>query len=160
MNIQDYIFNPGDVVITTEGKRGKITNICTCEKCRDRGFNEPFYLLEGKDEFEHCITNYEAEAGFLNFYQIGKYRFNKFDIESVLREMSEHEEALTKLKAQMYLIDDLTREDTVSNMDKDARIHELEDEVAELYAIIDESYKVIGGFIEKNERFTETKIDI
>ena len=41
LQIYDCMFEVGDEVITSNGKVGIITDICTCEKCKERGFYEP-----------------------------------------------------------------------------------------------------------------------
>lgn len=106
MNIKDYKFHIGDEVITTEGVRGKITNICTCSLCEKRGFYEPFWKDEN-DKWEHCISIYDAESGFRSFYKIGKYRFNDFDKGEVLREMASYEDSLKRLRKQLRIIEEL-----------------------------------------------------
>ena len=105
MNIKDYEFNIGDLVITIEGVKGKITSICTCDRCEERGFYEPFWAGED-DDYERCISKFTAETGFNGFYQIGKYRFNDFDKSEVLREMAYYEDELKRLKRQLKVIED------------------------------------------------------
>ena len=41
LQIYNSMFEVGDEVITSTGKVGVITDICTCEKCKERGFYEP-----------------------------------------------------------------------------------------------------------------------
>lgn len=106
MNIKDYEFNIGDIVITTEGKIGKITNICTCDRCEERGFYEPFWVDED-DDYEHCISIFAAQHSFIGFYQIGKYKFNDFDKGEVLREMASYEKELKRLRKQLKVIEEL-----------------------------------------------------
>lgn len=111
MNIQDYEFNIGDEVITSEGEKGAITRICTCSSCERRGFYEPFWADEN-DCWEHCISIYDAESGFSNFYKIGKYKFNNiFDKAEVLRTIECHEEELKKLRNQLKVIEELENDD-------------------------------------------------
>ena len=109
MNIKDYEFHIGDDVITTEGIRGKITNICTCQRCESRGFYEPFWTSKDND-YEHCIVKDIAEMNFSGFYKIGKYRFNDFDKGEVLQSMAYHEKELKQLKKQWRLIEELEGE--------------------------------------------------
>ena len=106
VNIKDYEFNVGDEVITTEGVRGKITRICTCDRCERRGFYEPFWIIED-DDWEKCIDIYDAESGFSSFYKIGKYRFNDFDKGNVLQEMASCEHELKRLRKQLRIIEEL-----------------------------------------------------
>lgn len=109
MSIKDYEFNIGDKVITTEGITGKIAYICTCNDCKRRGFDELFWVTD-YDLSEHCITKYEAEYGFKNFYQIGKYHFNDFNQGEVLRSMASCEDELKQLRKQLKLIEELEGE--------------------------------------------------
>lgn len=106
MNIKDYEFHVGDDVITTEGVKGKITNICTCDRCEERGFYEPFWIGED-DVWGHCIDIYDAESGFNRFYKIGKYHFNDFDKGEVLRDMAYCEDGLKRLRKQLKVIEEL-----------------------------------------------------
>lgn len=106
MNIQDYKFNVGDIVITTEGETGVITNICDCSSCARRGFFEPFWSTRGV-KWDKGISIYDAEAGFVGYYKIGNYRFNDLDKAAVLREMASYEDALKQLKKQLQTIDEL-----------------------------------------------------
>ena len=105
MNIKDYEFCVGDEVITTEGVRGKITSICTCDMCEERGFYEPFWIGED-DNWEHCIDIYDAESSFNRFYKIGKYRFSDFDKGDVLREMASCEDELRRLRNQLKVMEE------------------------------------------------------
>lgn len=106
MDIKDYKFEIGDEVITTEGEVGKIISICDCDECKERGFYEPFWIAEG-DEWSRCISKFTAEVGFLEFYEIGKYRFNDFDKSSVLSNIDYYEKKLKQLKKQLKVIEEL-----------------------------------------------------
>ena len=106
MNIKDYEFHVGDEVITTEGVRGKITNICTCSMCEERGFYEPSWIAED-GKYEHCIDIYDAKSGFSSFYKIGKYRFSDFNKGEILREMASYEDGLKQLRKQLKAIEEL-----------------------------------------------------
>lgn len=106
MNIKDYEFHVGDEVITTEGIRGKITKICTCDRCQERGFYEPFWRSEN-EEWEHCIDKFTAEIGFNGFYKIGKYKFNDFDKAEVYRNIAFCEEELRRYKKQLKTIEEI-----------------------------------------------------
>lgn len=106
MNISDYKFNIGDEVITTEGERGKIVYICECNKCKQRGFCEPIWKRDGSDEEEY-ITDSVVKYGFLGFYRIGQYRFHDFQEESLLKEIREHEEEISRLRKQLRVIKEI-----------------------------------------------------
>jgi hypothetical protein len=105
MDIKDYQFAVGDEVITTEGVKGKITSVCRCERCEERGFYEPFWTVDGSD-YDHCIDIYDAKSGFSGFYKIGKYRFRDFNKDEVLREMASYEDGLKQLRKQLRLIEE------------------------------------------------------
>lgn len=106
MNIKDYEFNIGDEVITTEGVKGKITSICTCDRCEERGFYESFWTSED-DDWEHCIDKFIAEIGFNGFYKIGKYKFNDFDKAEVLQCMAACQRDLQRYKKQLKTIEEI-----------------------------------------------------
>lgn len=107
MDIKDYKFHIGDEVITTEGEKGRIVDICNCEYCQERGFFEPTWIDENNDYY-HCITKITAEKGFRGYYKIGKYKFNNdFDKGAVLREIASYEDELRGLKKQLKTIEKL-----------------------------------------------------
>lgn len=108
MNIQDYKFNVGDKVITTDGRTGFITSVCMCDKCEERGFLEPFWK-DDDEYYDHCISIFTAQNGFVGFYQIGKYKFNDFDKGQVLWEIAHYEKELKRLKKQLQVIEDVER---------------------------------------------------
>ena len=105
MNINDYKFEVGDTVITTDGRTGNITDICKCAECAARGFYEPIW---NRDDGEGSvyITQICAEIGFPGYYQIGAYRFNDFVKDEVLCEMASYEAELTRLKKQLKVIEE------------------------------------------------------
>ena len=109
MKPQDYIFNVGDEVITVDGIKGTITHICYCERCQERGFYEPVW--EDDDLDDHYISNYEADFGFHNYYKIGQYRFAPFCKDIVESKIEKHESALTQLRRQLSLIEELEKEE-------------------------------------------------
>lgn len=104
MDIKDYEFHIGDEVITTDGIKGKITKVCTCGRCEERGFHELFWTDEHND-YEHYIDKYIAENGFCGYYKIGKYRFNDFDKNEVLQYIASCENEIKKLKEQLRVIE-------------------------------------------------------
>lgn len=110
MNISDYVFNVGDEVITSEGIRGEIINVCDCDNCKERGFYEPVYRDEEDDEM--WISDYEARRGFNHFYRIGKYTFGNLHKEPVKSKIAYLEERLIQLRKQLALIEELEKEET------------------------------------------------
>lgn len=112
MKISDYKFEIGDEVITVEGVKGKIVDICHCSACESRGFPEPVWVKDDdKSETRYYIAITNARIGFLDFYKIGKYRFNDFEKGEVLREMAYHEDMLKKLRQQLRVIEAVELED-------------------------------------------------
>ena len=105
MKYNEYKFNIGDEVITIDGHRGKIIDICECERYQDRGFCEPMWENETGDE--KYITIYDAERGFDNFYKIGKYRFNELRRDLVEHDITTYELIITGLRKQLETIDEL-----------------------------------------------------
>ena len=106
----DYEFNIGDEVVTTFGEVGRITDICKCEACKKRGFHEPIWTEDGYGD-KHYITTYMAEDGFEEFYQIGKYRFNKlFNKNYVKREIADYENQLRRWRGRLAVIEALEKE--------------------------------------------------
>lgn len=104
MNKQkDYEFHIGDEVITIEGVKGKITSICKCKYCEERGFYELFWENE-YNKVEECITIYDMEDGFSRFYKIAKYRFNDFNKGEVLQEIENCKNNLKRLRKQLKII--------------------------------------------------------
>lgn len=107
--MKNYDFNIGDKVISIEGEVGEIVDICMCEECEKRGFYEPIWVMDrennSKDYYERYIPFYQAQTGFPGFYQIGKYHFNDFDKDEVLREIKYHENRLEQLKQQLKVIE-------------------------------------------------------
>ena len=107
MDIKDYKFNVGDEVITIYGEKGKIVDICECELCRSRGFCEPKWVEDNDDEqWEHYISNFEAENGFDGYFKIGKYRFNSFNKDHVLNQIAYHEDETKKYKESLKVIEE------------------------------------------------------
>lgn len=106
MNIKDYEFYIGDIVITTNGEMGKIIDFCDCEWCLERGFCEPMWIEEDDYSYVDYITITEAQAGFKRFYQIGKYRFNDFNKDKILQSVVYYKDILQQLEKQLKVIED------------------------------------------------------
>lgn len=82
-------FSVGDEVITSNGRKGKIVDICHCEECERRGFYEPKVLYDEYDEAEY-ITNADKERNFCGFYKIGNTVFGNADISKIDSDISEY----------------------------------------------------------------------
>lgn len=107
--MKDYEFKVGDEIITVNGTRGCIVDICDCADCRSRGFLEPIW----EDEYgeEDYITIYDAENGFKDYYRIGKYRFNEFDRDYILKTINKHQRTIANLEVRLKLMDEIEKED-------------------------------------------------
>ena len=77
------VFKIGDEVITSTGKVGRITHICTCDSCKDRGFYEPRVEVDIGNEPIHITVN-DKRDNFSSFYKIGDKVFGNID-EDTLR---------------------------------------------------------------------------
>ena len=110
MKPSDYEFAVGDKVVTIYGVVGHVIDICRCDRCLERGFRE----LTWRSDADHdigWITIYDAERGFDDFYQIGKYRFDHEFDKTVLRLMIKEKEAeLANLKKQLEVMEELEKE--------------------------------------------------
>ena len=110
MNPSDYEIAVGDKVVTIYGVVGHIVDICKCERCLERGFCEPTWRSDA-DHDVGWITIHDAERGFDDFYQIGKYRFNHtFEKSRIYSMIIEKEVELRRLKRQLQVMEDLERE--------------------------------------------------
>ena len=110
MKPSDYEFAVGDKVVTIYGVVGHVIDICRCDRCLERGFCE----LTWRSDSDHdigWITIYDAERGFDDFYQIGKYRFDhKFDKTVLYLMIKEKEAELARLKRQLEVMEELEKE--------------------------------------------------
>lgn len=103
-------FKVGDEVITSTGEVGVITSICTCDRCKARGFFEPQVELKN-GAFNINIYDTDKENGFSDFYKIGNHIFGNLDeetVESFIRgckeRLKKEQERLNKLEAQLDLV--------------------------------------------------------
>ena len=110
MKPSDYEFAIGDKVVTIYGEVGHIIDICKCRKCVERGFYEPTWKIDDSGDVDWITIN-NAERGFDDFYQIGKYRFGRTFNKSVVRAMIiEKEVELRRLKRRLQVMDELEKE--------------------------------------------------
>ena len=110
MKPSDYEFAVGDKVVTIYGEVGHIIDICKCRKCVERGFYEPTWKIDDSSDVDWITIN-NAERGFDDFYQIGKYRFGHTFNKSVVRAMIIEEEVeLRRLKRRLQVMDELEKE--------------------------------------------------
>ena len=74
-NEPKYDFHVGDYVEDIDGNVGYIDFICDCDKCKERGFNEPrIHYTSGETDY---ITVYQLEHLDKSYRRIGKYEFVK-----------------------------------------------------------------------------------
>lgn len=110
MKPSDYEFAVGDKVVTIYGEVGHIIDICKCKKCVERGFYEPTWKINDSGDVDWITIN-NAERGFDDFYQIGKYRFGHTFNKSVVRAMIiEKEVELRNLKRRLQTMEELEKE--------------------------------------------------
>lgn len=98
-------FKIGDKVITNDGRTGVISEICTCETCKQRGFYEPTVTMD--DGTSEYIMISDKNNGFKSYYSIGNKVFGNLDEKSVSKEIDECEDRLLTLYAQLGIITEL-----------------------------------------------------
>lgn len=98
-------FKVGDEVITNDGRVGEIVNICTCKRCRERGFFES--TVELNDGSTYYITIYDREDGFSSYYKIGNHIFGNLNIDAVRNEVKAVVKRHLQLNKQLLLMESL-----------------------------------------------------
>ena len=87
-------FRVGDEVITSTGEVGRIIDICTCDRCKERGFYEPTVEVEiGNNSI--YITDNDKRNNFSSFYKIGDRIFGNIDEDAV-------KDSIKSVKEQVY----------------------------------------------------------
>ena len=112
-------FKVGDEVITSTGEVGKIIDICTCDKCRKRGFYEPTVEVEiGNNSI--YITDNDKRNNFSSFYKIGDKVFGNIDedavkdiIKSVKDQVYKLQSELIELNSQLDVINVLKKNNKI-----------------------------------------------
>lgn len=92
-----YTFKVGDKVIAADGRTGIIVEICTCDRCKERGFYEP--EVDFGDYTDYIMIS-DKEDGFRSYYSIGDRVFGNLDEESVNKELDECEKRQWQLFKQ------------------------------------------------------------
>lgn len=91
-------FKVGDLLITSSGGLGRITDICNCSRCKERGFYEPSFINLDADEDSDCISIYDYEQNFKWYYKIGNEVFGeKPKKENILSIIKEFEKKISSL---------------------------------------------------------------
>lgn len=97
-------FRVGDRVITADGRTGTITDICICDRCKERGFYEPTVTFDNHREY---ISISDKNDGFKSYYSIGDRVFGNLDEKSVCKELDEITERQRQLILQFATIQNL-----------------------------------------------------
>ena len=93
-------FKVDDEVITSTGEVGKIIDICTCDKCRKRGFYEPTVEVEiGNNSI--YITDNDKRNNFSSFYKIGDKVFGNIDEDTVKNSIKSAKDQIKKLRYEL-----------------------------------------------------------
>ena len=93
-------FKVGDEVIMSTGEVGKIIDICTCDKCRKRGFYEPTVEVEiGNNSI--YITDNDKRNNFSSFYKIGDKVFGNIDEDTVKNSIKSAKDQIKKLRYEL-----------------------------------------------------------
>lgn len=96
-------FKVGDKVITNDGRTGVITNICTCETCKRRGFYEPTVTMDsGTSEY---ITISDKNNGFKSYYSIGNKVFGNLDEQSIIDDIEYNKKNISCLQEKVHTLE-------------------------------------------------------
>lgn len=98
-------FKVGDEVIMYDGRVGEIIDICTCDRCRERGFFEP-EVQYSNGEIDYIMIS-DKNNGFKNFYKIGDRVFGNLDDSRLLARILGLREELEDLEAQLAVVNKL-----------------------------------------------------
>lgn len=88
----NYEFHVGDYVEDVDGRVGYISEICTCEKCKARGWYEP--SIRYTDGTEDYISHYDVDGIPTYYKRISTYDFTKKEKKKIMR-LSEDDGWLT-----------------------------------------------------------------
>ena len=109
VSLEDFIkevdFKVGDQVITSDGRIGAIVDICTCDMCKERGFDEPKVRYSNGDTDYITISN--KNNGFKYFYQIGNKVFGNLDEETLVSRIETLKTEMQELENQLNTVQTL-----------------------------------------------------
>ena len=97
-----YTFKVGDHVITDDGRVGTITDICTCDRCKERGFYEPEVAFDN-GEVNYIMVS-AKNNGFKSYYKIGDHIFGNLNEEYLLSRMATLKEEMQELELQLNVV--------------------------------------------------------
>ena len=100
-----YTFKTGDQVITSDGRVGTIIDVCTCDRCKERGFYEP-EVQYNNGETDYIMIS-AKKNWFKNFYKIGDYIFGNLDEERLVLRIAARREEIEELEAQLAVVQKL-----------------------------------------------------
>ena len=110
LDFLDCTFSVGDEVITSTGKVGVITKICTCDDCQQRGFYEPTVEIKVGNGAIY-LTDNDKRVGFRSFYKIGNRVFGNIDEDVVLadirykqKQRKQLDDELVELNKQLNIV--------------------------------------------------------
>ena len=103
----NYGFKIGDEVITYDGRVGSIIDICTCDRCKERGFFEP--EVQYNDGGTDYIMISAKNNGFKDFYKIGDQIFGNLDDRRLLARILGLREELKDLEEQLTVVNKLKK---------------------------------------------------
>ena len=93
-------FKVGDEIITSTGEVGRIIDICTCDRCRERGFYEATGEVKiGNNSI--YITDNDKRNNFSSFYSIGNKVFGNIDEDTVKDSIKSIKEQIDKLQSEL-----------------------------------------------------------
>lgn len=97
-----YTFKVGDEVITDDGRVGIIESVCTCDKCKERGFYEP--RVKMKIGSQIYITDTDKSDGFRSYYKIGDQVFGSINDGYLWQHREAYMKAIEEIDAQLDVI--------------------------------------------------------